>query len=232
MDYSLLVGVTRKSFDVLDEVENSSHARQSQNGSDEFPEAQSRLSQFTHTSPIPRTSSVLQRGDRKLDIFQRDKSGGMNAVVVHGPATYYFGIIDILQKWNWQKRVERLIKTVILRRDGNGLSAMPPHGYFARFMTRCVEDVFENLNINDTDDFIPKKFSQRQRVSLNRESDINRAFTSNSSKRLDFPGLTVDSSIEEVDDSSIASSERSTSRDINRSTTTTWRKTSLISQDV
>lgn len=147
MDYSLLVGVTRKSFDVLrDEYSRISKSARS----DSF------LSTGSFNSTPPATSSEV-----KGDVFMRDKDGGMDVVMVHGPATYYIGIIDILQQWNWRKKVERFLKTVVLRRDGDGLSALDPQRYTARFMSRCVEDVFENLNIADVDDFLPKKFANR-----------------------------------------------------------------------
>lgn len=43
-------------------------------------------------------------------MFLRDEDGGMHATVVEGPGTYYMGIIDILQYWNFEKKVERFLK--------------------------------------------------------------------------------------------------------------------------
>ena len=155
MDFSLLVGVTRKSFDVLGEEDSSSRSSSS--------------------IPSSRAASPIVIGKGAEDLFLRDEDGGMDAVVVHGPATYYFGIIDILQQWNWRKKAERLFKTVCLRLDGDGISAIDPKRYSARFMIRCVVDVFANLQVNAVDDGIPKKISRNYRVSLSRESDASRS---------------------------------------------------------
>ncbi|OQR92949.1 phosphatidylinositol 4-phosphate 5-kinase (PIPK-D3/GPCR-PIPK), partial [Thraustotheca clavata] len=43
---------------------------------------------------------------------------GYKACAVVGPDYYTFGIIDMLQTWTWQKRVERWWKMNILQRDG------------------------------------------------------------------------------------------------------------------
>ncbi len=48
-------------------------------------------------------SLPLFPGDGTEDAFQRDGDGGMRARIVEGPGTYYVGIIDILQEWNYTK---------------------------------------------------------------------------------------------------------------------------------
>lgn len=118
MDYSLLVGVVRRKFEVMERT--------------------------THTSEINST-----------DIFQRDPDGGMHAAVVEGPGTYYMGIIDVLQQWNWEKKLERFFKIYFKWMDGDGLSAAPPQKYVDRFMKRCVVEVFDGLYVAD-EDFNPK----------------------------------------------------------------------------
>lgn len=157
MDFSLLVGVTRKSFDVLRGEYRDSHAES--------------LSEFRPKS--------MQSSDNEInvdlkDVYLRDKDGGMHAVMVHGPATYYFGLIDILQQWNWRKKLERFFKIFFLQNDGDGLSAIDPEQYAARFMERAVADVFDNLKINEEDDadrsLSPASASiRRGRVSLSRD---------------------------------------------------------------
>ncbi|CEG42131.1 Phosphatidylinositol-4-phosphate-5-kinase (PIPK-D6/GPCR-PIPK/PiGK6) [Plasmopara halstedii] len=61
------------------------------------------------------------------------------AEVVIGPGFYYIGIIDMLQTWNWRKRAERFIKTVLLKNDPDGISAMPPKPYRDRFHRKLRE---------------------------------------------------------------------------------------------
>lgn len=60
--------------------------------------------------------------------------GGLHASEIFGPGTYYMGMIDILQKWTWGKRGERFIKSVVLGKDGDGISAVGPAAYRTRFL--------------------------------------------------------------------------------------------------
>ena len=39
--------------------------------------------------------------------------------------SYYFGIIDILQKWNWSKKLENAWKVKVMRANKHELSAVP-----------------------------------------------------------------------------------------------------------
>ena len=46
---------------------------------------------------------------------------------------YYFGIIDILQSWTLQKRIERLVKVHILKHPEVGISCIPPDKQHERY---------------------------------------------------------------------------------------------------
>ncbi len=48
-------------------------------------------------------------------------------------ATYYFGIIDILQEYNLRKKIEHQWKTKVQCQDKHGLSAVNPRDYAQRF---------------------------------------------------------------------------------------------------
>ena len=63
-----------------------------------------------------------------------------HATVVVGPDCYTLGVVDILQTWTWSKRLERLWKTLVLRRDRMGISAAPPKLYAERFQ-RKMRDI-------------------------------------------------------------------------------------------
>ncbi|TMW57762.1 hypothetical protein Poli38472_014365 [Pythium oligandrum] len=74
------------------------------------------------------------------------RSGMRLANTVVGPAYYHLGIIDILQTWTLQKRLERFFKIAFKGVDGDGLSAIPPKLYKKRFQLKMadilgVEDV-------------------------------------------------------------------------------------------
>jgi hypothetical protein len=105
MDYSLLIGVIRRRFEVVD-------------------------------------NAVA----RDTDELGRDPNGAFNAAMVEGPGSYHMGIIDILQEWNWDKKLERFFKIYFRFSDPDGLSAIPPDRYQTRFMQRAVLEVFEGMD--------------------------------------------------------------------------------------
>ncbi|GLE02716.1 hypothetical protein PINS_up011571 [Pythium insidiosum] len=73
--------------------------------------------------------------------------------VVIGPGFYYIGLIDILQTWNWSKRFERFVKTVLLRKDPDGISALPPKPYRDRFHQKLDEVIHLGHNVIATPKF-------------------------------------------------------------------------------
>ena len=119
MDYSLLVGVKRERFAVLGKTatatrSSSSDGVRSNNDGDD-------VSESSHSS------------------FRKR----MQARIVEGPGMYYFGIIDILQEFNFYKRMERFVKVYLKFEDPDGLSAIEPNSYASRFWQRCILDTFE-----------------------------------------------------------------------------------------
>lgn len=71
----------------------------------------------------------------------------MRAVV--GPGIYYIGIIDILQQWTLQKRLERFAKTQLQRKDPNGISCMPPGPYRERFQRKISQLIEHTIFIRE-----------------------------------------------------------------------------------
>ena len=58
------------------------------------------------------------------------------------PVAFYVGVIDVLQRWTVQKKLERAVKRLVLCLDGEGLSAIDPESYRRRFIKRVVNIVF------------------------------------------------------------------------------------------
>ena len=56
-----------------------------------------------------------------------------------GPESYYIGIIDFQQQFDWDKKLERFFKIHILRKDPRGLSCAEPEFYKNRFLDRIDE---------------------------------------------------------------------------------------------
>ncbi len=74
-----------------------------------------------------------EKGDNGMSIGEHVvfKSNAVN-----GPAVFHLGIIDFLQNWTFMKKVERLFKIYVLRKDPDGLSVMKPDYYMIRFQKK------------------------------------------------------------------------------------------------
>ena len=57
------------------------------------------------------------------------------------PATYYFGIIDILQQYNWHKKAEHHWKTKATCKDKHGISCVNEREYGERFLN-FMDEIF------------------------------------------------------------------------------------------
>lgn len=60
----------------------------------------------------------------------------------HDGKILHISIIDYLQKWNCNKKGERLYKTLVLRKDPDRLSAIEPETYARRFRHFMESQVF------------------------------------------------------------------------------------------
>mmetsp|Transcript_87107 Transcript_87107/g.106835 ORF Transcript_87107/g.106835 Transcript_87107/m.106835 type:complete len:199 (+) Transcript_87107:3-599(+) len=61
------------------------------------------------------------------------------AKTIEGPGFYSFGIIDILQEYNFQKKLERFFKVHIRCKDGYGISCIEPNIYRKRFLAKMLQ---------------------------------------------------------------------------------------------
>ncbi|GMF66298.1 unnamed protein product [Phytophthora lilii] len=135
MDYSLLLGVIEVSYLV------NRHNILTRDGSVFLPP-----DSFSGKPSSPRRRSGKngehQEEDETVGNTDRVKQSTQclrAAEVVIGPGFYYIGVIDMLQTWNLSKRIERFMKTVIFRKDPDGISAMPPKPYRDRFHRKLRE---------------------------------------------------------------------------------------------
>ncbi|KAJ8552503.1 hypothetical protein ON010_g10042 [Phytophthora cinnamomi] len=72
----------------------------------------------------------------QLPQARRDLLFTQPATSVAGPSLYHFGIIDFLQQWTLEKKMERFYKTFVKRKDPEGVSALPPKPYKFRFQQK------------------------------------------------------------------------------------------------
>lgn len=186
MDYSLLVGIKRRNFEVIDTSPTMPLTKSHLDSVSAAATAAAAASPHGPANPLARLqSSKSQSADNKLKASTaavpatpaagtgpysvnapvvgsasklnftsafKDPDGAMHAAVVEGQGTFYIGIIDILQEWNYDKWYERMFKKYVLRKDASGLSAMDPLNYRKRFYQRAVLDVFDGLAMEDADD--------------------------------------------------------------------------------
>ena len=52
---------------------------------------------------------------------------------------YYFGIVDFLQDWTLNKKIERTGKIYLFRHDPSGVSVMEPEAYKKRFQAKMIQ---------------------------------------------------------------------------------------------
>eukprot|EP01125_Pyxidicula_operculata_P009417 TRINITY_DN3100_c2_g1_i1.p1 TRINITY_DN3100_c2_g1~~TRINITY_DN3100_c2_g1_i1.p1 ORF type:complete len:1070 (-),score=279.74 TRINITY_DN3100_c2_g1_i1:466-3675(-) len=82
------------------------------------------------TSPLLYSSSPSS-SSTSLSIvpsYNKDKTKKSKKIL------YFFGIIDFLQKWDFNKKTERFVKIFFKCMDGDGISALPPTEYRQRFL--------------------------------------------------------------------------------------------------
>ncbi|KAJ0401314.1 hypothetical protein ATCC90586_000821 [Pythium insidiosum] len=126
IDYSLLVGIHHRSFNV-------SHYSSAE--SFDVPPRASCCSSFVGRM----SGSVCSNLPAKP--FHQAIHGGMTVDEVHGPGIYFMGLIDILQQWNLRKRIEHFVRAYILMQDKQGISVVNPKQYADRFQQRVVREL-------------------------------------------------------------------------------------------
>ena len=126
MDYSLLIGV--KKTDISTGFTDSESLRGRKSFWDKFS---------------IREGSLLERNADEINLATPFQA--FEANVIEANHLYYFGIIDFLQAYNFEKKVEHMVKTVILRKDADGISCIKGDLYKRRF----VSHVADLLDVND-----------------------------------------------------------------------------------
>ncbi|OQS00406.1 phosphatidylinositol-4-phosphate-5-kinase (Pi-PIPK-D2) [Achlya hypogyna] len=147
MDYSLLMGVHNVEYRVTDDMELE--LEEADNSKSLLLNAnikmKARDGSVAKMRDPPPEDQLLSEGLPQL------YTGTRRANTVVGPACYYFGIIDILQLWNYDKKLERGFKVHVLRKDPDGLSAVPPTTYKDRFCLKMAEIL--GIGVHDEDNY-------------------------------------------------------------------------------
>uniref|UniRef100_K3WQW3 PIPK domain-containing protein n=1 Tax=Globisporangium ultimum (strain ATCC 200006 / CBS 805.95 / DAOM BR144) TaxID=431595 RepID=K3WQW3_GLOUD len=136
IDYSLLVGIHHRSFNVshYSSADNFEHPPRGSSGS-------------IGGVSRDRASSGGGGFDPTMKPFHQAIQGGMSVDEVHGPGIYFMGLIDILQQWNLRKRVEHFVRVYIFMQDKNGVSVVNPRQYADRFQQRVIRELIYDGNL-------------------------------------------------------------------------------------
>lgn len=149
IDYSLLVGIHHRSFNVSHyssadnfDVPPPPSARTSWGsvGAGAVAAVGERLSSSSGGgggAPNGVATAPLMSGKP----FHQAIQGGMSVDEVHGPGIYFMGLIDMLQPWNFRKRLEHFLRVYVFLQDKNGISVVNPRQYAERFQQRVVHEL-------------------------------------------------------------------------------------------
>ncbi|KDO32428.1 hypothetical protein SPRG_22110 [Saprolegnia parasitica CBS 223.65] len=148
MDYSLLMGVHNVEYRVTDDMELELEETENSkslllNNNIKMKARDGSVAKMRDPMAAEDEDALLSEGLPHLF------NGTRRANTVVGPACYYFGIIDILQLWNFDKKLERGFKLHVLRKDPDGLSAVPPTAYKDRFCLKMAEIL--SIGVHDED---------------------------------------------------------------------------------
>ncbi|GMF19968.1 unnamed protein product [Phytophthora fragariaefolia] len=199
IDYSLLVGIHHRSFNVshyssADSFEAPAYVhhdgccsvgsqfratnrsgRSSSNGSSSDSYNFSTNSSFVRNRSSsggtqPRVGCYCSISGRKpIHPFAR---GGMSVDEVHGPGLYYLGLIDILQQWNFRKRVEHFVRVYLLFQDRHGISVVNPRQYAERFQLRVIKELIYDAAAMPTRDRVEDISLTQLRIQNQRNAQL------------------------------------------------------------
>lgn len=121
MDYSLLVGVYKKLIDYKSTTQFHPHVP---------------------NKKLNHKDNEENEENEMNDEIDEDEFGNtrLQATEYFVDYSYYIGIIDYQQKYNWRKKVENWVKVHIMRQPKDELSCIDPIRYGERFQ-EFIEDL-------------------------------------------------------------------------------------------
>ena len=155
MDYSMLLGVVWGSYQVKTE-EPEKKESDNDNAEEEEGEVSSPtilpsvIPMYTTRDHLKRQNTTTTTTFVSLPIISTNKKQNFtsrcyDAHVVEAPKSYYMGMIDILQRFDWSKKAEYYIKTGVLKKDWHTISCAEPAFYARRFMNFMDEIIVDDM---------------------------------------------------------------------------------------
>ena len=149
MDYSLLLGIYYVAIDPLKmDSDTRRHHEEGDGAEDGQGDDEKYECLLGVNAPNSASAADLESGGPR-DYF-RERAGTYHSVkmevgdddtaimaqMIEGPGIYYLGIIDILQRWNAAKRIERVFKVHFRCMNKDGISCVEPRYYRQRFLRK------------------------------------------------------------------------------------------------
>jgi len=97
-----------------------------------------------HENEIRLETKITSEEDNSMKEFTLSLEN-KGILSVDGKETYFIGVIDILQQYNFNKKMERCFKVNIMHADKNGLSVQPVDIYCERFVSK-LDSIIECSN--------------------------------------------------------------------------------------
>jgi len=85
------------------------------------------------------TSDTNQTNKEDIEMTKMLSLVNEGTISTDGKEFYYIGLIDILQRYNFQKKMERCVKVYFLHANKDGLSVQPVDVYNSRFLFKMGE---------------------------------------------------------------------------------------------
>ncbi|KAL9652835.1 hypothetical protein ABK040_010867 [Willaertia magna] len=136
------------------------------------------------------TIHYLDNDNKTIPIYQpfyKNYKGGIEAVdvdvVYNRRVILYISIIDILQEFNLNKKLETFIKTKFLRKDPKGISSVEPQFYATRFQQNVLSKFSSRLNFykQRANTVMSSTVSNNSTISINNSSNSSGAIEINDS---------------------------------------------------
>lgn len=143
IDYSLLVGIHHRSFNVSHYSSAESVDLPSRGSCSDASFLSNASSSGGGSSTAAGNGCYRTSGsaDSSTKAVYNSHARGMSVDEVHGPGIYFLGLIDMLQEWNLRKRVEHFVRVTVLLQDRHGISVVSPRQYAERFQRRVVREL-------------------------------------------------------------------------------------------
>ena len=115
MDYSLLLGIETLQQEYVGDMPSFDDAEHS-----------TKLMHQIGASRMTVSRTMVDQTVKEVELIDVGERMSLRHCFKSGGRVFHISIIDILQEWNLNKKSERFVKTYLMGKDGDKLSAIEP----------------------------------------------------------------------------------------------------------